>query len=197
MVNAGERIELWSEKGTQWGWQLEMVYILIWVVIAWEFILYVFFELYILVQGLYSTLHQYLTIYKYFTLMCIYACNVETAGRKSCFGLDLLLLNGDYREGTAGLCNSRRIMWYQCWCWGDTKLNKSPGVQKHLPFPHYFHTVWPLIVFPLEQRNALQGEWSESSDELWRPLFSECSISEFHSWISEFTPEGPTHLSTG
>lgn len=163
MVNAGERMELWSEKGTHWGWWLKMVYILIWVVIAWEFILYVFFELYILVQGLYSTLPKCLTIYK-----CSYACNVETVGRKSYFGLDLLLLNGDSREGTAGLRNSRRIMWYQCWCWGDTKLNKSPRVQKHLPFPQYFHPVLPLIGFPLEQRNALEGEWSESSGELWR-----------------------------
>lgn len=72
MVHAGERMQLWSEKGTQWGWQLEMVYIVIYVVIAREFILYTFFKLYILVQGLYSTLHKYLTFYKYFTLMCIY-----------------------------------------------------------------------------------------------------------------------------
>lgn len=87
----------------------------------------------------------------------------------------------------------------------DTSVDAevTPSLIKTLEFKSICHfssistQYYPSIGFPLEQKNALEGEWLESSGELWWPLFSECSISEFHSWISEFTPEGPTHLSTG
>lgn len=90
-----------------------------------------------------------LTILKYFTHIYMYAHSVETIAKRSCFWLYLLLLSGDNREGITGLHSLWRIMWSQFWCWGDTELNKSPRVQRHLLFPPYFNPVLPLKGFSL------------------------------------------------